>query len=545
MTLHQTTPMDEIQSRLFSLIGGADPDELRPLVVSQLVVSEREIAEIPGRAEQRGAEFMQAVQEPMQAALHRLKEYHAWLKRLHRSLEPYDHDGVLEAYQEAQNLIPALTAAVERYGREFAAHGPYRTGWANSLVRMAEGINAGQAPEESWDQLVEQFMQIFMEKQRAVEAAPLPGRSLCAKSYGEATEALQAMLALESLEEPGLRPPLENLDRAIQEGERLEKLISESTSGAAPIPATNVLINVVRKREPESKAFVKDYRDLMDSFWDGFERSLTSPAESALVKDEIPRTLEYGDAHDGALEALTAALDRNDQAALEHALEQILATANKLSESREVYAAAVQHQSNVMCGGCGRANPPENRRCEACGTPLAQQVQTSSTFNAVSGPALEETEQLQMTENVARLFQACDDVAEGTISPQQFQEELRTSAQGIKEFAEELDEIAEEVSDESQMTDEMVQIWREQHLPYMQELSAAFSEGIQQCERGLEDMAAFLQDNDKQHLIDGVREVWEGLGAVHRARLSLMATLKMIQDVLDEADEAESISAGA
>lgn len=56
----------------------------------------------------------------------------------------------------------------------------------------------------------------------------------------------------------------------------------------------------------------------------------------------------------------------------------------------------------------------------------------SSTFNLLTGPALEETQEMPMTENVARLFNACDDVHDGKITMEQFQTVLTDSLMGLK-----------------------------------------------------------------------------------------------------------------
>lgn len=53
------TPMDEIQGRLFAVLGGEDPQQVLPLVDQQLMVTEREIAQVLERAQHKGPEFLQ------------------------------------------------------------------------------------------------------------------------------------------------------------------------------------------------------------------------------------------------------------------------------------------------------------------------------------------------------------------------------------------------------------------------------------------------------------------------------------------------------
>ena len=165
----------------------------------------------------------------------------------------------------------------------------------------------------------------------------------------------------------------------------------------------------------------------------------------------------------------------------------------------------------------------------------------SSTFNVMTGPTLEETQQLPMTENVAKLFTACDNIFEGKITAAEFQEEIKTAALGLKDYAKDLGEIADETADESEMDEEVLAVWRSQHLPYMQEVAAAFAEGIKECEAGLESMATYLSDPQQDHLVRGCRLVWEGMGAIHRAQLSMSSTLKMLQDLLDQAEDKPAV----
>ena len=539
------TPVDEIQMRLFAVLGGEDPQEVLPLVETQMSVAEREIREIPVRAQEKGADFVQAAAEPMQVILDQFNHYHRWLSQLKQSLVDQNHQGYVDAYEEAQTLIPNLFAALEAYSKFFASHGAYASPWANTLDRISQAILAGNAPESNWDESLTGFLHSFNQKLKEMRGTGLPGKTPCIGAYQQALETVGKLQQIESLEEGDLKPLLQELEENALMGEKIERLMSDGVEGPATMPVTNVVISVARKalaQEIDSAlalSFLDDYCEMLDQFWEGFERSVARPSESALVQQEIPKTLEYGDEHDAAVETLTAALKSLDSASAEAALSQLVATSAKLKESREVFETAAQHQTHAVCTGCGRANPPENRRCEACGIVLPTEAGSgaSSTFNLLSGPALEETQEMPMTENVARLFGACDAVNDGNITMEEFNAVVQESIAGLKDFARELDEIAMEMADESQMDDEMKRIWREQHLPYMQEVGAHFVAGIQDCEAGLSSMLAYVKDPDKEHLITGVRTCWEGLGVIHRARLSMNSNLQMFQDVLEECRE--------
>lgn len=540
-----TTPVDEIQMRLFAVIGGEDPQEVIPLVDAQLAVAERELEAIPARAQQCGPDYMQAAAEPMEALLAQFRDYHAWLKQLREALTEQNHQGYVQAYEEAQTLVPALLEQVSAYSKFFASHGAYASPWANTLDRLSQGIVAGQAADESWDVMVAGFRQSFVAKLAEVKATGVPGKTACAEAYQQALEVVEKLQSAESLEQAELKPLFQDLEEAALMGEKIERLMSEGLEGPAAMPVTNVIISVTRKAFAKEldptllTSFLDDYCQLLDQFWEGFERSVGGPANSALVAQEIPRTLQEGDQHDAAVEALSAAVKANDQAAAEAALDKLVETASRLKESREVYETAAKHQTHAVCPGCGRANPSENRRCEACGNVLPTEAGggASSTFNLMSGPALEETQELGMTENVARLFGACDQVADGQITMQEFQAIVQESVAGLKDFAKDLNEIAEEMLDDSQMPDDVKRVWQESHLPYVQEVSAHFVAGIKDVEVGLTSMLAYVNDPDKEHLVHGVRTVWEGLGVIHRSRLAMNANLQMFHDMLEEARE--------
>lgn len=540
------TPVDELQQRLFEVIGGEDPRDVIPLVEMQLMVAKRELKAIPERAQERGPEFVQASQELQNALLEQFRRYEAWLKELMQALEDQNHNGYVHAHEEAQTLVPAFFEAMENYSKFFASQGPYSSPWSNTLSRIASAIGKGLVDEPIWEETLQGFESAIGQKINSLNATALPGKTACAENYQQALETVRALMEAESLQEADLKPQLLELEEATLMGDKIERLMVDGLEGPTPMPVANVIVAVSRKAlagELEGSlaaSFLDDYATMMDRYWEAFEKSVARPQDSALVHQEIPKALEYGDQHDQAVEELTAALKANDKAKAEGALGKLMETAGKLAESREVFETAAKHQTHAVCPGCGRANPSENRRCEACGAVLPTEAGTgtSSTFNVLSGPTLEETQELGMTENVAKLFNACDAVAEGHISLEQFQAVVAEALTGLKEFARELDEIAEDMLDESEMPEEVQKVWQESHLPYVLEVGSHFAAGISDCEAGLASMLAYVQDQDKELLIEGVRTVWEGLNVIHRARLAMNSNLQMFQDLLQEARES-------
>ena len=535
------SPTDQLQRLLFSVIGGEDPAEVLPLVETQLSIVARELEQVPQRAAAQGPQFETESQAQRVRLLEQLSHYRGWLEALQSALQSHNHQQLVQVHESGQEVMPALVAAMNEYGQIFSAAGPYQSPWCNTLHRLGQSVVTGQSPDTAWVETIAGFLPAFQRRAQELQTVPLPGRGPASEKY---EWALQRLIDLQEIEDwSQLANGLQELDAGLAQAQQIEALMANGREGETPVPATNVILNVISQSQagqvPPGLAllFVQDYRQLLDSFWENFEKGLTSPNQSALVQEEIPRTLEFGDAHDAVVESLIESLKAN--APLDVHLDGLRSTAAQLEESRQVYATVSANQSQLVCPSCGRANPPENRRCEACGShlPQVEDLSASSTFSLVTGPALEENQELEMTENVAKLFQACDDVAAGVISDDEFAEILRDAKAGLKDYGEELDEIAEDVLDESQMNEETVQVWREQHLTYVQEVGVAFAEGIEACEIGLSQMESYLNDHDPEHLIDGVRTVWEALNYIHRTRLGMEANLKMLEDILEEARE--------
>ncbi len=538
-------PVEELQRQLFAVIGGRDPAQVLILVEKQQAIIERELTEVPKRAEARGEEFLAYIAEVKGRLLQALERYQAWLGEARQALEAYDTHSIMVCHEESSEVIPNLLETLEEYSNKFASFGPYPSPVSNGIFLNAEAVVAGQIGTQEWRSILESYGTTLKARGEEVKTTTLPGRFACQRAFERTLGCLEQLKALDSV--AAYKLPLDAFDLALQEAEKVEHLITTSSQGPTKIPSTNVVVAVVRKMlEGELglevvESCLEDYCEQLDSFWEGFERSLSRPIDSALVQEEIPRTLESADAHDAAVEELAEALPSKEKEQLEQALEKLIESASRLNDTREVYETASQHQSHIICPACGRANPPENKVCEACGQPLPRMDEdlklNSSTFTAFSGPALEDSQQLEMTENVARLFNACDAVAVQEITLEEFQAILVEADNDLKEFSQDLDEVAVEAFDDSDWPEEMKEVFRTQHLPYVQEVAVQFTDGIEQVSQGLQTLAQYLQVQNDETLVEGMRTIWEGLGTIHRASLSMQEATNQLSDILDEARE--------
>lgn len=545
-------PIDKIRFGLMVAIGGEDSTETLEEIGRQEQVARREIEEVPKRAEARGEGFLEASKDARLNLLAQLESYLEWLGAAREALEQHDTAQLMESHEASQDILPQLNAALDAYSHVFSLYGPYGSPPANTMLRILEAIHSGESPKFTWGKYCEFYAKTYEEKAETVGEVELPGRTLYKKSCLTIADLMDDWVKDLPANAQAAHETLVQIDEAARLAGLFEVEVSTAQSGPAGIPSTNVMLDYLNGfiSEMLSKetisSVVDDYADLMDRYAENFENSVSRPTDSALIQEEIPRTLDALDEHFAVIEEMTESMADLDKDKAREWLEKLQSTAQPLQESAQVYATAAQHQHNIACPGCARSNPPENRNCEACGEVLPRPEDTgalrSSTFSVLAGPALEENQQMEMTENVARLFQACDDVNDGVITPQEFSAELQRAALGLKEFADELDGVAAIALDEDNFTPKQWEAWQANHLPYLEDIAATYVGGLKEAEEGLQTMEQFLSDPSDEHLVEGIRLVWQGLSAVHRGRLSMETYTKMLQDVVQEAVDEGLIS---
>lgn len=535
-------PIDKISFGLMVAIGGEDASETVEVLEKQEQITRRELEQVPLRAQARGAEFMEFSATSRSDLIEILEAYLEFVVKAKNALQAYDSDETVEVYEESQEILPKLTAAMEAYSNDFARFGPYQSAPANTLARIIEGIAAGEVPETAWGEYCQYFVKGVSDQADTISQVELPGRSQMQHSCENAEKILQALAQTTPSSVQAAGTQLTQLDQCFQKFAQVEACVADSEKGPTSIPATNILLACLQAWSEEKldkdslSSVVEDYADLMDDYTEAFENSASKPTDSALIQEEIPRTLDAMDSHYAALEELSDGVDDLDKAKCQELVERLTSTAGQLEESREVYATAAQHQNHVVCASCGRSNPPENKNCEACGEilPRNEDGASSSTFSVLSGPTLEEHQQLEMTENVAFLFQSCDDVYDGKITGEEFLTILQGAASDLNEFIEELEGVAAMATDQSLFTEEAWEAWQATHLPYMEDVALTYQAGITETQDGLRSMHAYLEEPEQHHLVEGIRLVWQGLSTINRARLAMETHAKMVDDIISE-----------
>ena len=536
-------PLDKVRFGLMVAIGGEDPKETLEVIAQQMSTVQNELAEIPKRALELGPDFEASAGDKLRRLLAVFQRYSTWLDRTRTALTGGDTASMMELHEESQDLLPTITEALDAYNRAFANFGPFQSAVTNSLRRVAEGIEAGRVVPATWSQYAEFYQSELKSKLESLMQLDLPGRTPLLEGYAEALKLVSQMAAEPPAAADSVNKALDLLDASLAPAEILESVLAESQKEkAAKIPATAALLHVVKNArellgEELVLAVLDDYNETVEGYLETFERAVARPTHSDLIREEIPRTLDTIDSHFMLIEELNDALEAGETT-LEELLQKIQQSADRLVESREVYEVAALHHSYKACPSCSRSNPPENLSCEACGELLPRVDRTartpSSTFSLMSGPISEETQQAEMTENVARLFQACDDVHDKKIGREQFKEELKRAADSLADFVEEYENQVNLALDESLFSPEEWQSWKSHHLPHLEDLAISYHSGIEDLRSGLVSMEAYLKEPERDHLVEGVRLYWQGIQAIHRGKLAIQTHAKLLDDLFKE-----------
>lgn len=536
-------PLDKVRFGLMVAIGGEDPTETLDIIAQQMATVDSELAEIPRRAQELGPEFEATAGGELRRLLAVFQRYSSWLSHTRTALTGGDTSSMMELHEESHDLLPTITEALQAYNKAFSSFGPFESAVSNSLWRLAEGLEADRVVPATWKQYTDFYQSELKAKLESLMQLDLPGRTPLLEGYAEALKGVTQMAENVPQTAESVKPALEKLDGSLASAEALEFVLAESQKQkAARIPATAALLHVVknaRERLGEDLvlAVLDDYNETVEGYLETFERAVARPTHSDLIREEIPRTLDTIDSHFLLIEELNDALEAGAET-LGELLEKIQQSADRLIESREVYEVAALHQSYKACPSCSRSNPPENLSCEACGELLPRLDRTartpSSTFSLMSGPISEETQQAEMTENVARLFQACDDVHDKKMTLEQYKEELKRAAGSLTEFVEEYENQVNLALDESLFSPEEWQTWKSNHLPHLEDLAISYHAGIEDLRGGLMSMETYLKEPEREHLVEGVRLYWQGIQAIHRGKLAIQTHAKLLDDLFKE-----------
>jgi hypothetical protein len=508
--------------------GSSTRELLKEVVEEQLgrLAQAREATMSQIRAQ--GEEHMRRFAGQISDLQYSFTEMEGALRALGRFGESPTEDTYQQAVARLTHAGHVSQAAMDQYQRAELEQGPTKMPLINLLYRLKDAYLEGRATAEDLATGVKGAA--AMARAAADEVRARQPLSQDQQALVEAYEALAA--AIESLQAAasGGRAAM---DRALEEiataGGSVRRAAEEhvaavASQGPTPMVHHNFILNLAAAQERGEVTMevlargLEVFRTSMQDMQAETERLASLPSDNPRIAEEMARLREVYAMHWQALEDFERYVG-GDPSALASARERLIAAGCALAECKRAFDQIGEMEGKVPCVKCGTPNPVDGRRCSACGTPLI--VPAGMATSSATTSFLEEGGQAQlggelvMTENLLKLFQAVNDVAEDKIGAQEFDEVLNWMAGLVQQNLLHLP-AAPELSRKGLTEEQAEQVARAE-----ESLAAARSDieqGAHDFLGALEEMRRFLDDADKDHLVSGVRQARDAAIKIQKAQ---------------------------
>lgn len=468
-----------------------------------------------------------------------------------RALSEYGKSGSARELARVEKLLvqAALSNqyAMDAYQRAELEHGPTPMPIMNLLIRLKDGFLAGGVEKDDFLGAVTGAAQMTEQALQELEQAepPQPQELQGLKdAYSRQRYNLKVLQA--AIREGKLRAMEDAMEGVMASSERVRGAIdllnrAIMATGPCKLERTNIFLNLARAHHqgtiPDQVLAdaLLGLREELAVERKEVERTLSMPKVSASVQEFLGPTFEAYDMHELPLELFERYLA--GESTYEEACEQLIEASALLAECRDAFNEIAETEGKVSCVRCGTPNEPGGKACVKCGAVLPHMpgIDATSTmsYQETDGQA-EFAGELEMTENLARLFDAVNAVAENQIGPEEFEEVLVWMDDLL---AENLGELPPAPS--FKRTDDLSAQDRKQLDEVEADLDLRRSmmrEGAEEFRLALGRMQCFLDDGEKDHLVEGVRAVRDAAIKIQQSDRTIEALARQLQAAADRKD---------
>ncbi len=481
-----------------------------------------------------------------------------------KSCLEYVRSGVLEVGERSERWVIhaawAQATAMDAYQQAELAIGPTQMPLINLMIRMKDGFVAGQYSRAQFEDSIRGARLMAEEAQKEIRAKTprIPAEDGMIDAYERLRRVLQEL-------GDAIPAGSEALDAAIQgvidAGESVRAAMEELstkilTQGPTRIEHANLVLNILAAHQagqvPDEvlARAVEVFRSGMEAESAQIDQMLSLPTQSTALAEQAQKTRAAYEQHWPALE-LIEAYTGGDASKYDAAVKALIAAAEALADCREAYQQIGEVEGKVLCVKCGAGNAPDARACSKCGARIMQTSNSSSTmsFEEVGGEARGASE-LVMTENLYRLFEAVNAVAESKIEPDEFGDVLNWMAELVQEHLLGLPP-APAFSRDGMTTEQMEAVTAlEDELSRHRE---DLVEGAEEFMTALNRLSCYLDDHEKSHLISGVQLVRDSAIRIQKAQGAIdgvaasfeaMKSGGAVSEEEEEGDEHEGSAVG-
>ncbi|MGE0493632.1 MAG: hypothetical protein AB7S38_30770 [Vulcanimicrobiota bacterium] len=293
--------------------------------------------------------------------------------------------------------------------------------------------------------------------------------------------------------------------------------------GPCRMERTNVFLNIASNYH-QGKLPDEVFLDAIEGFYQELEaeqgrveRLASLPNDNELVQEQVELVRDAYEAHAQALEWFEEYVEGNSER-YEAARERLVVASETLSDCKASLEQIADEAGKLTCVFCSATNDPTARICSRCGAQLPTPAggdRSTVNYQEADGEASFGQDDFEMTENLVRLFEAVNAVAEGTMEDPDFEEILAWLDGLMLEARRGLPDVPDLLTNQ-----DLKEADREQLAGLEEELTqkrGQIREAIDEFRDSLNLMAVFLDDHDKEHLMTGVVGIKEATQKMQRA----------------------------
>lgn len=517
-----------------------------------LNIARKELREMQQEFEQTVSEQPQNIQQECQKeviyAQECFKSYHDSIDEIELYFKTHDKFDIVRGAEKVRSATGCLNTAFLNFrNRALIAMGPTDIPILNLVLDTYEKLK--KAEEDEIEAYSEKLFHIIQRENAIVHRAfpefakenLLPEEELLKKAYENHQAACFAIR--DNLKDPGGDGMAKAIEEYSQAARNIKELIpavnlKRMTQMPTTSPQTNLVINLAKtilSGTGTEEMFLEALKALEEDFNNTkmqFEAIKRHPTDSALLAEELPNAEKALSAFESGITDFYRFLEVRDTLLIEQASRKLEEATKQIKKCGEVFQSIAEREGKTPCIRCSHYNPPERKTCEECGAvlPVSAETPSSQTFElgeqAESLSEQQQEEEIIMTENIYKLFEAVNKVSEGQITVEEFKEIVDWMEQlvieGRKAYAPlphvNIDNIKEDYKEHALNLIEL-----------LEETKEMFGEGADDLLTGLTFFRQYIQQGDKNNLVMGVQIIWQGVGKLQKVQ-RVTEVLKFAQE---------------
>ena len=539
----QETP-SPLVNQLLQLVRAAnrgehDVEELAELVDSQLSALEQARVQTAGRFEEQGPEHLERFGAHFEALMASFDDLRVGLE----GLQEWCNTGEGLEEVEAGLIRGAFSSkyAMDMYQRAELDAGPTDMPLLNLIIRMKDGYVQQAVPKEAFVDVLDgasRMAQDAVTELKAARGEHPPELFGLVRAYEDQISQLE--LAVEALDQ-GPEEVEEAVGRLITTSVGIRDAmmaLSEAKMRGGPcrLERTNIFLStasIYREGGMDDEGFTK----VLESFMEELEAEHKELEQVAILNtsesldDQLERVNEAYALHAEALDLFETLTTRMDE--YFNARDKLIAASEMLSDCKEAFEKIAEREGKVICVRCSTPNEPGSKVCVNCGAQLPQEAGVGqSTLNLSESGGEVVTGELEITENLRRLFEGVNAVVEGEMGAEEFEEVLLWMDGLLKEGLVQLPDPPRFKVDGSLSEESQNQV-REMEQALAEERNNV-QEGLQDFREALGRMQLFLDDDDPQHLVQGIGHVRDASIKIQQAEKRVNALTEAVRKAMEE-----------